>query len=214
MAIKWLELNSYNEYEKEHYGSKNRFIDETLSFSLSDDYFEKIIDAAPYLTNDEEYGLTKTWFGKIGDDIFVLMVHPEAEKPFGILGAENYRILSKLDGLGYEFYTSIKWMRGNLFDATYSVFTKDNLGVELEIFRAKTNKDADSMAAFLNLRGKTVEFYAKESDDLNLHWGIFEKFSEKLVGKSHDRVSAEYFGIEYTKKNNVPTFITTIEKDK
>jgi len=210
--ITWLTLDKFNALEKEKSAIQS-FVEETVSLSLSDEFFEKRIPMEPYLSQDEEYGATKTWFGEVNSELFVIMCHPEAQRPLTIVGAEGHHILAELKEFGYQLFSGVKWVRGNIFDATTSVFMKDDLGVEVEVFRAKSITDAETMAAFLNINGKTVQYYTKTSDNLNTQWGVYEKFSEKLVGKSHDRASAEYFGIEYTKKNSVPTFVAPMEKN-
>lgn len=209
MSIEWISLETFNELESKK-SANGIYVEEAASLSLTDEFLEKRIPMDPYLSQDEEYGSTKTWFGKVNEDIFVMMSHTEASRPLVIIGAESHSILADLQDFGAELYSSVRWIRGNIFDATFSVFSKDDLGVDVEIFRGKSKEDAETMSAFLNLRGKTIQFYIKESDNLNLKWGIFEKFSEEKVGESTDRVSAEYFGIEYTKKNNVPTFVAVI----
>ena len=209
MSIEWISIETFNELESKQSAS-GVFIEEAASLSLTDEFLEKRIPMDPYLSHDKEYGATKTWFGKVAEHIFVVMAHPEASRPLVIIGAESHSILADLNDFGAELYSSVRWIRGNIFDAKFSVFSKDDLGVDVEIFRGKSKEDAEIMSTFLNLRGKTISFYVNESDNLNLKWGIFEKFSEEKVGESTDRVSAEYFGIEYTKKNNVPTFIAVI----
>jgi hypothetical protein len=142
------------------------------------------------------------------------MSHPEAERPMTILAANSHKILidTDIEFLGTEFFMNIRWIHGAIFNAKFSVFSKDDLGVELEVFRAKSEEDAEIMQAFLNIKSVSTAFYKKESDDLNLIWEVFEKFSEKKIGESYDRVSAEYFGIEYQKKHNIPIFVSSRKK--
>ena len=208
MKPEWITLAQFNEQET----ALADGLHEIATTSLTDTYFEPQIDSEAYLSEDPELGLSKTWFGKVNNQLFALMSHPNATLPMTVLAAESHLILADLVSLGSKFFSEIRWVSGNAFDATDSVFSKDDHGVTLEVFRAKSKDDAEKMGAFLNLKGMTTNFYVNTSDDLNQMWGIFEKFSEEKVGETHDRVSAEYFGIEYTKKHNIPTFIGKIEK--
>ncbi|MCB0280374.1 MAG: hypothetical protein KDD94_12775 [Calditrichaeota bacterium] len=201
-SIRWLHVTEYNTIYEAEYTSKNRFHEEQASFSLATDDFKSLIPVEPFVAEIDGIGLTLTCFGQVNNHLFYLMNFADSPFPKTILGTDTFEIMADLEELGHPLFQTVNWVNNYPDPASHSVYTIDDNGIKIEVYRALDKEEAKTTAFFFNHRGRTERFFVDAAENLNTSWQVVELTDqgEKEIGRYVDRLSAENFAMDYGKR--------------
>lgn len=203
--LQWIDVAVFNELQ-----SKAEFsgppIQECVNIELTFHEIDPLIDGEPFGADVDGIGKTVNWFGVVDQHPFYLMNLTESPTPKTLMGASTFEILPSLKGLTPTFFKHITWINHYPDPALFSVFSEDRNGIRVEVYRSGSLEEADTTAFFLNEYSQSKQFYVDSSEDLDRTWLVMESRpdGEVEIGRYVDRLSAEYFALDYRSQSDHP----------
>jgi hypothetical protein len=167
---------------------------------------KELISFAPESTIDEftEPSPCLKWWGISCDLFFELTVYL-VDDEFGAITLflpedveTNWGALKKLMFLN-EFFKTISWIKGEE-KAEVSVYSVDSDNLEFELYRAKNEKDANELAAFLVGSGFEKELLIGKAQDLDFDW-VAEKTSQEIA-RYNTKYATERYALNESKNTS------------